>query len=218
MKGEVHFMIQSKFKDIVTSEEELRDLMGFPSDLVVRKQLAYLDEHCQNFIARSPFLLIGSVDASGACDVSPRGDAPGFVLVLDQKTLVIPERSGNRRLDTLRNVLQTSVVGLLFMIPGAEETLRVNGHAYLVRDTTLLERTTAQGKQPLIAIGVEVDECFLHCAKSLKRSKLWDTTSWSESTACPSLAQALFDQVRPANQTVEELEAYIEESYQKRLY
>src|SRR5437588_2074118 len=163
MKGEVHFMIQSKFKDVVTSEEELRDLMGFPSDLVVRKQLAYLDEHCQNFIARSPFLLIGSVDASGACDVSPRGDAPGFVLVLDQKTLVIPERSGNRRLDTLRNVLQTSVVGLLFMIPGAEETLRVNGHAYLVRDTTLLERTTAQGKQHLIAIGVEMEECSLPC-------------------------------------------------------
>jgi len=154
MKGEVHFMIQSKFKDVVTSEEELRDLICFPGDLAVRKQLAYLDEHCQNFIAQSPFLLIGSVNAAGACDVSPRGDAAGFVLVLDEKTLVIPERPGNRRLDTLSNIVQTSVVGLLFIIPGAEETLRVNGHACLTQDTALLERTAAQGKQPLIAIGV----------------------------------------------------------------
>src|SRR2546421_5870904 len=163
-------MITSKFRDIVTSEEVLRELIGSPSNLAIRKQLSSLDPHCQNFIARSPFLLISSVDASGTCDVSPRGDAPGFVLILDEKTLVIPERPGNRRIDTLRNILQTSAVGLLFMIPGVEETLRVNGHACLVRDTTLLERTTAQGKQPLIAIGVEVKECFLHCAKSLKRS------------------------------------------------
>lgn len=218
MKEEVHFMIQSRFKDTVTSEEELRELIGFPGELATRKQLAYLDDHCQNFIARSPFLLISSVDAAGACDVSPRGDAAGFVLVLDEKTLVIPERPGNWRLDTLRNIVQTSAVGLLFIIPGVEETLRVNGHACLVRNTRLLERTAAQGKQPLIAIGVEVDECFLHCAKSLKRSKLWDTTSWPERTACPSLAQMLLDQVRPANQTVKDLEAYVEESYTKRLY
>jgi len=104
------------------------------------------------------------------------------------------------------------------MIPGVEETLRVNGHACLVRDTALLERTVAQGKQPLIAIGVEVDECFLHCAKSLKRSKLWDTTSWPDRAAYPSLAQMLLDQVRPANQMVKDLEAYIQESYTKRLY
>jgi len=218
MKGEVHFMIQSKFQDVIRSEEELRDLIGFPSELVIRKQLAYLDKHCQNFIAQSPFLLIGSVDTHGACDVSPRGDAPGFVLILDEKTLVIPERPGNRRLDTLRNILQTSTVGLLFLIPGAEETLRVNGHACLVRDTTQLERTTAQGKQPLIAIGIEVDECFLHCAKPLKRSKLWDPTSWPARTALPSLAQMLWDQARPANQTVKDLEEHIEESYSKRLY
>jgi len=211
-------MITSKFRDIITSEKVLRDLIGFPSDLAMRKQLSSLDHHCQNFIARSPFLLIGTVDASGACDVSPRGDAPGFVLILDEKTLVIPERPGNRRLDTLRNILQISAVGLLFMIPGVEETLRVNGHGCLVRDATLLKCTTAQGKQPLVAIGVEVEECFLHCAKALKRSKLWDTTSWPERTAFPSLGQMLSDQVQPSNQTVKDLESYIEESYAKQLY
>jgi PPOX class probable FMN-dependent enzyme len=158
------------------------------------------------------------MDASRNCDVSPRGDAPGFVLILDEKTLVIPERPGNRRVDTLRNILQTSTVGLLFMIPGIEETLRVNGRGCLVRDTALLQLTAAQGKEPLIAIGVEVKECFLHCAKALKRSKLWDPTSWLERTTLPSLAQMLSDQTRSSNQTVEDLEAYIEESYTKRLY
>ena len=104
------------------------------------------------------------------------------------------------------------------MIPGIEETLRVNGHGCLVQDTALLKCTVAQGKQPLIAIGVEIEECFLHCAKSLKRSKLWDTTTWLERTACPSLGQMLSDQVQLSNQTVKDLELYIEESYAKRLY
>jgi hypothetical protein len=172
-KGKAHFMTTSKFKDIITSEEQLRDLIGFPTDKTAYNWLAYLDEQCQNFIAQSPFVLIGTVDASGACDVSPRGDGPGFVVVLDEQTLLIPERPGNRRADTLNNILQTSAVGLLFLIPGSEETLRVNGHGYLVRDTTLLERAAAKGKLPLLAIGVEVQECFVHCANALKRSKLW---------------------------------------------
>lgn len=167
-------MTSSKFQEIITSMEELRALIGIPTDKSVRKQQAHLDDYCQNFITRSPFVLIGSVDASGACDVSPRGDGPGFVLVLDERTLLIPERPGNRRADTLTNILQTSTVGLLFLIPGSEETLRVNGHGYLVQDITLLERAAAKGKHPLLAIGIEVQECFVHCANALKRSKLWE--------------------------------------------
>ncbi len=149
---------RAPFRDIVTSEAALRELLGEPSDLVIRKQLAALDRHSRAFIALSPFVLVGTAGADGACDVSPRGDAPGFVLTLDEKTLVIPERPGNRRADTLRNILQTGAVGLLFVIPGVEETLRVNGRACLVRDAAILERLAARGKQPPIAIGVEVDE------------------------------------------------------------
>jgi uncharacterized protein len=189
MKGTVDLMITSKFQDIITSVEELRALIGFPTDKSIRKQQTRLDDHCQNFIARSPFVLIGTVDASGACDVSPRGDSPGFVQVLDERTLLLPERPGNRRADTLTNILQTSAIGLLFLIPGSEETLRVNGHGYLVRDITLLERATTKGKQPLLAIGVEVQECFIHCANALKHSKLWELSdqacSLDESSSSP---------------------------------
>jgi len=166
-------MTTPKFQDIITSEEELRALIGYPADKSVLKRHGYLDDHCQNFIAQSPFVLIGTFDTDGACDVSPRGDGPGFVQVLDERTLLIPERPGNRRADTLINILQTAAVGLLFLLPGSEETLRVNGHGYLVRDRMLLERAAAQRKQPLLAIGIDIQECFIHCANALKRSKLW---------------------------------------------
>ncbi len=208
----------ARFADTVTSEGVLRDVLGSPSDLTVRKQLAALDHHCRAFIALSPFLLLGSVDATGRQDVSPRGDAPGFALVLDDTTLAIPERPGNRRLDTLRNILQTGAVGLLFLVPGVEETLRVNGRACLVRDANILERLSAQGKRPALAIGVEVEECFMHCAKCMKRSRLWDPTRWPDHTALPSLGQMLLDQTRPADTTAADLDAYLAESYTKRLY
>lgn len=211
-------MEASPFTSRISSEAELRALLGEPSELVKRKQLAALDPHCRAFIALSPFVLVGTTSASGSCDVSPRGDAPGFALVLNDQHLLIPERPGNRRADTLRNVLETGAIGLLFMIPGVEETLRVNGRACLVRDAALLERMTAQGKQPLLAIGVEVQEAFLHCAKSIKRSQLWSPASWPERGRLPSLAQMIIDQVRPADMTLDELEQDLAESYSKRLY
>jgi len=208
----------ARFADMVTSEGVLREVLGSPSELIVRKQLAALDRHCRAFIALSPFLLLGSVDAAGRQDVSPRGDAPGFALALDDTTLAIPERPGNRRLDTLRNILQTGTVGLLFLVPGIEETLRVNGRACLVQDTDILERLSAQGKRPALAIGVEVEECFLHCAKCMKRSRLWDPTCWPERAALPSLGQMLLDQTQPTDTTAADLDVYLAESYAKRLY
>lgn len=211
-------MESPKFQEIITSEEELRELLGLPSELVVRKQLSTLDSHCRNFIAHSPFLLLGTTSADGHYDVSPRGDAPGFVQVLDEKTLLIPERPGNRRLDSLRNILQTSGVGLLFLIPGVEEILRVNGRAQLIRDRVLLERMEAQGKLPLVAIAFEVEECFMHCAKAAKRSHLWDSATWPERSVIPSLGRILVEQIRPANTSVKDMDAYLEESYRKRLY
>lgn len=210
--------MRSRFTDCVTSEAALRALLGEPSETVIRKQLSALDRHCRAFIALSPFLLLGTANASGDCDVSPRGDAPGFVAVLDERTLVIPDRPGNRRIDSLRNIVTQGTVGLLFMIPAVEETLRVNGRACIVRDADILARLEARGKIPQLAIAVEVEETFLQCAKALKRSQLWEPTTWPERGALPSLAQMLLDQVPMPGMTLAEMEASVEESYAKRLY
>ena len=131
------------FRDVVTSAAELRAIAGEPSEIAIKKQVATIDVHCREFIARSPFLLLATADAAGRCDVSPKGDAPGFVLVLDDTRLVIPDRPGNRRLDGMRNLVENPHVGLIFLVPGKEETLRVNGRAWIVRDADLLERLTS---------------------------------------------------------------------------
>lgn len=206
------------FKTSITTEAELIELMGEPSELVKRKQLLALDHHCRTFISLSPFLLIATSDTYGECDVSPRGDAPGFVLVIDKHTLVIPDRPGNRRVDSLRNILQNNSIGIVFMIPGVEEMLRVNGKAWIIRDESLLEKMTVRGKQPLLGIGVEIKECFLHCGKAIRRSQLWNRAAQAELPNLPSLATMLKDQVDLPDTSVEELEQQIEESYTKRLY
>jgi PPOX class probable FMN-dependent enzyme len=159
-------------------------------------------------VVLSPFVLVGTSGADGACDVSPRGDAPGFVL--DEKTLAIPERLDNRRLDSLLNVLETGSVGLLFLVPGFEETLRVNGRASVVRDADVLERAKARGKASAVAIGVEVQECFLHCAKAFKRSSLWEAEGWPERSALPSLGWIFRDQGTVPGASAEDLEGRIE--------
>jgi len=209
---------RSRFSDLVTSEAALRELLGEPSELVIRKQLPALDRHCRAFITLSPFLLLGTTNAEGTCDVSPRGDAPGFVQMLDDRTLIIPDRPGNRRIDSLRNIVTHGAVGLLFMVPGVEETLRVNGRACIVRDADILAPLTAQGKVPQLAIAVEVHAAFLQCAKALKRSHLWQEATWPERGALPTLAQMIHDQVPMPDTTVEALDASFQESYRKRLY
>ena len=166
------------FSDVVTSKDVLRQLVGEPWPLNVCKQLPALDAHCRAFLARCSFLLIGTADAAGNLRRLAAGDAPGFVAPLDDTTLLIPERPGNRRADTLRNILDNPHVGLLCIVPGMDETLRVNGRAALVRDAALLERAGVHGKHPVLAIAVEVEECFLHCGRSFKRAHLWDTASW----------------------------------------
>lgn len=210
---------RDQFTDCVTSEAELRELIGQPSELVLKKQLPALDQHCRAFIALSPYVLLGTTNARGQCDVSPRGDAPGFALVLDEHTLVIPDRPGNRRIDSLCNIISHDGVGLLFMIPGVEETLRINGRAQIVRDAALLARLEARGKTPIVAIAVEIEEAFLQCAKALKRSQLWNTATWPERGVLPTLAQMIHDQVpMPPDVTVESLEAAFEDGYRQRLY
>jgi PPOX class probable FMN-dependent enzyme len=201
------------FREPVTSAEELRDLVGTPAELAIRKVLTALDEHCRSFIAHSPFVLLGTTDAAGRVDVSPRGDAPGFVLVLDDQTLVIPDRPGNRRIDSFQNVLENPGVGLLF-----EETLRINGRAQLVRDPDVLERMSARDKVPMLALVVHVEEAFLHCGKALRRSQLWQPATWPERSVMPTAGKIWLDQTRPEDTTVEEMDCRIEDSYTTRLY
>jgi PPOX class probable FMN-dependent enzyme len=206
------------FDDILTTEQELRALIGVPQARSVQKERRALDEHDRAFIACSPFLLMATSGANGRCDVSPKGDAPGFVQVLDERRLVIPERPGNKRLDGMLNMLSNPHIGLIFLVPGREETLRVNGRAWVTRDPLLLERCVAQSKVPLVAIGVEVEQCFLHCPKAFIRSRLWQQQSWPAADALPTMACVLFDQIRPTDATLEDYERAIEEGNVKRLY
>ena len=159
----------------------------------MNKQIDHLDQHCRAIIAKSPFLLLGTSDTTGRCDVSPKGDYPGFVRVLDDTTLAIPDLPGNNRLDTLTNLLHNPQVGLLFMIPGMHETLRVNGTVRLVRDAALLESLAFQGKRPKLAIVVEVQEVFSHCPKAFLRSQLWAVESQIDRRELPSFAEILRD-------------------------
>ena len=180
-----------------------------------------LDEHSRAFIARSPFLLLATSNAGGRCDVSPKGDAPGFVLVLDDTHLVIPDRPGNKRFDGMRNLLENPHVGLIFIVPGREDTLRVNGRACIVKDEDLLERMVVMGKRPPLAIGVEVEECYLHCAKAFKRSHLWETKSWSDTSCLPSMARVIWEQVsrvKPLDMTAEEYEQDSAKRLKETLY
>jgi uncharacterized protein len=198
--------------DTVNSVTELRAILGTPSERAVRKQLAALDVHCRAFIARSPFVVLSTASASGICDASPKGDLPGFVQVVDDHTLVIPDRPGNRRADSLSNILDNPHVGLLFLIPGMDETLRVNGSASIVRDEALLDRMSVDGRRPQLGIVVHVEECYLHCAKAFLRSKLWDPAQHMPRNEMPSLARMIQDQIRPADRSDAEHERIVEEN------
>jgi uncharacterized protein len=193
---------------VVTTECELRDLYGRPGERAVLKERTTLDDACRAFIAHAPFLVMGTAGADGRCDVSPKGDAPGFVVVLDERRLLVPDRPGNNRLDGMRNILENGHVALLFFIPGREDTLRVNGRATIVRDESLLERLTVTGKRPATALLVDVEQCFLHCPRAFKRAGLWQPERWPDASAVPSMQRILWDllPVKPAGQTVEEYE------------
>jgi uncharacterized protein len=211
-------MDELPFRDAVTSEEALRALVGKPSELAVRKEISHLDAHCRAFIARSPFVLIATSGASGRADVSPKGDPPGFVQVLDEHRLVIPDRPGNRRLDGMRNLLENPHVGLLFLIPGLEETLRVNGRAWIIRDEEVLARCAVMGKRPTLALGVYAEECFIHCAKAFKRAQLWQPDQWPDRAGLASPSEMLVDHARPKDMTVPQMDRLLQESYSKNLY
>lgn len=205
-------------EDAVSDETALRGLYKQPMELAVLKQLDRLDGHCRNFLAHSPFAVIASTRPGRGTDVSPRGDAPGFVRVLDDRTIVIPDRPGNNRLDTMSNIVADAEVGLLFFIPGIDETLRVNGTARLSREPELLAASAANGREPRLVILVTVREAFLHCGKALKRSKLWHDDYRVDGHVFPSLGRMIIEQTKSSGVTVEQAEASIADGYANNLY
>jgi hypothetical protein len=209
-------MTARDFTDVVGSADELASLYGPPVEAVTNKIIDRIDPHCRDFIAHAPFVLVATADEDGNCDVSPKGGAPGFVQVLDEQRLAIPDAPGNKLVYSLRNVVRTGRAGLLFLIPGLEETLRVNGRACLTRDPELLDRLAGQGKPPRVAIGVEVDEAFLHCAKAFKRSALWRPEDWQGFDGLASPAQIWRDHMA-LDMTTEDVQDFVDDDYANNL-
>ena len=203
-------------KPPIQTESELREEFGPISPLAEKKVLTFLDKFCRDFIAMSPFLVLASSDGDGRADASPRGDAPGFVAVVDDRTLVIPDRLGNKRVDSFGNILKAPGVGLIFMVPGINETLRVNGQASITRDAALLAPLEAQGKVPTVGLMVHVEETFFHCGKALMRSKLWDASTQVDRKTFPTLGRIIAEQTEAI--AVEVAEKTMEEAYRSRLY
>jgi PPOX class probable FMN-dependent enzyme len=179
----------------IDSLDQLRTLYPAAKPGSVKKQLPALDIHCRRFIELSPFVVLASGGSAGAMDASPRGGPPGFVKVRDDKTLLIPDAPGNNRLDTLENIIGTGKLGLFFMVPGVDETLRVNGSARLSTDAGLLDVFSGEKRQPKLVIEVSVAEAYLHCAKALMRSKLWDAASLVERSVLPTMGEMLKSQI-----------------------
>jgi PPOX class probable FMN-dependent enzyme len=202
--------------DSIEDPRQLREIYGAPSERSLKKQLTRLDKHCRAFIARSPFLVIASSDPSGRCDASPKGDMPGFVQVVDDETLLIPDRLGNNRVDTIGNLLARPGVGLIFFVPGLNETLRVNGRACITTDKALLEPLAVNGKVPRSGILVSAEEVYFHCGKALIRSDLWNPEKQLRRSEFPSLGHILADQI--GGISAEEAERQTAESYKTRLY
>lgn len=203
--------------EFVTSHEELRTHYKSAHDVALRKELSSLDHHCRGFIARSPFVLIGSSDARGNGDVTPKGDMPGFVAVLDDRTLAIPDRPGNNRLDTLENIIVNPAVGLLFLIPGMNETLRINGQARVTLDEALRTRLAVQGKLAQSVIIVSITAAYMHCAKAFMRSSLWKPETWPDRASLPTLGEILRDQTAYAA-TAEEGDRRLAEAYRESMW
>lgn len=206
---------------VIRDEQALRDLYEPTHALAVQKCRDTLGPHAQEFIRRSPFLCIGTQSPDGQADVSPRGDPAGFVRILDERTLAIPDRPGNNRLDTLANITGNPSVGLMFVIPGFDDTLRVNGKAVLVTDPDLLQSMSVNGRPAKLALVVTVQQVFMHCAKAFRRAELWNPEHFQERATMPSLMKIILDETTgaPADETeMRKLDDNLEEAYRRTLY
>jgi uncharacterized protein len=198
------------------SADAVREHYGQPSHLSLAKELDHLDHYCIDFIALSPFVVISSADKSGGCNATPRGDAPGFVSVLNERRLLIPDRKGNNRADTMMNVVENPYIGLLFLVPGLNETLRVNGRVAITIDSDLLAPLAAQGRVPTAALDVFVQKVFFQCGKAMIRSELWNPDRRIPKGQFPTLGRILADQIAGTDATT--VETQVEESYKTKLY
>jgi uncharacterized protein len=205
------------FEEVITTRERLREVNKHPSHLVSNKAIDHIDGICRRFIAASSFVLIASRGKDNRLDLSPKGDPAGFVAVLDEKTLAIPDRLGNNRLDTFENLLVNPEVGLCFIIPGHGDTLRVSGKGAIVRDTELQKRLAINGKSPNLVLVITVEEAFLHCPKCVIRSALWKPDQWPDRSDVPTLAEAMIAH-GSLSESIAEIENVIENSNTKRLY
>ncbi|TQM29302.1 pyridoxamine 5'-phosphate oxidase family protein [Nocardia bhagyanarayanae] len=202
----------------ITDPDDLRALLGAVMPRAATKERVALHQRDREWIANSPFLVISTSDAEGNCDASPKGDPAGFVKVLDDRTIAIPERPGNRRADGYLNILANPHVGLLFLIPGRRDTLRINGRARLVRDAAYFDDMVVEGHRPILAVEVAVEQIFFHCAKAFIRSHLWEPEQWAPD-ALPSTACLVKEVQANVTETVEELERYYSpEHYAAKLY
>ncbi|GGX39632.1 pyridoxamine 5'-phosphate oxidase family protein [Saccharospirillum salsuginis] len=180
----------------IESVDQLRELYGTPKEKAVRKQLSHLEGHSKRYIGLSPFVVVSTYDAAGHIDVSPRGGDPGFVSILNDRQLLIPDVKGNKRLDNLVNIIETGRIGTCFMVPGVDETLRVNGRASLTVDPDLLALYPGIRNKPISGILIDIEEVFLHCAKAFMRSRLWSTEARIERSELPTMGQMLKDQIQ----------------------
>lgn len=204
-------------KHVVTSADEIKEILGkdFPSQ--VNKVIDHIDVHCRTWIERTPFIVISSANALGTMDVSPKGDPPGFVKILDEHTLAIPDRLGNHRGDTFKNVIENPKVGILFVIPKRTEVVRVSGRAQVVKDPELLAGMAVNRKAPDLALIVRVEEAMFHCGKSMIRSQMWQPEDWASIERLPTYAQALKDHGEMPD-PLEDLEAMVVRNENERLY
>lgn len=210
-------VVDTRFKQVVRSVEELREAFGEPSERARDKVLTSLDEHCRRFVEHSPFVLIGTSGANGWCDISPKGDEPGFVRILDDRTLIIPDRPGNRRFDGFKNLFENPHIGLLFLIPNAQDTLRINGRTTLIRDQDILETMAARGRRPELGIVVEVEEAFLHCPKAFIRSSLWEAARATDARPVASFARMLMDHANVQGMTEADVQRGLDENIRNNL-
>lgn len=200
----------------ITSTDEMEVIVGFPSPLIADKSTEYVTPLVKQFILSSPYFLVATAAEDGTCDCTPRGDPAGSVYMPDERTLIFADRKGNRRVDSMRNILSNPHVGLLFLIPGTDETVRVNGKATISRDPELCERLAMQGKPAQLVVIVEIAEVFTHCARSILRSKIWQPESWPDTDTIPTLAAMLAEQKHLA--PPDESAGKRNEDYRKVLY
>jgi PPOX class probable FMN-dependent enzyme len=172
-------------KDIISSAEQLREMVGAPHEAVVKKTVTQIDSHIENYIAQSPLFFVATSAANGRADVSPRGDRPGFVKVLDRQTIAYVDRPGNRRIDSMLNMLENPQVGMIFLIPPLEEVLRINGRATISCNEAFISDLQVEGKTTGIAVIIEVEECFIHCPRAFKQAGIWDYENWQPKDELP---------------------------------